>query len=318
MLVLPSAGNAETYAYDTAGRLTSATYDDGSSITYTYDSSGNILQQQVATLDATAPTTTAAPTGGAYNSAQSVTLNCDDGTGSGCATTYYTLDSTEPTTSSSVYSTAISISTNTTLKFFSADNVGNSEAIKTESYVIQISTSNNPPAAFNLVSPADSATTQATALTLIWKKSVDPDGDRLSYQVIYCDNASFTGCSSVAVAFLTNNTVVVASVGSSLTGLFVLGMLFAGSNQRTRLKKQLALIMLIAIFAGMSSCGGGGGSNGDGNEGGGGDDPITPAADEVGYSVTGLQSATTYYWKITANDGNGGMTESTVWSFTTQ
>jgi len=39
--------NAETYTYDAAGRLTSVTYDDGSSITYTYDNTGNILELDV-------------------------------------------------------------------------------------------------------------------------------------------------------------------------------------------------------------------------------------------------------------------------------
>lgn len=38
--------SAETYQYDSTGRLTSVTYDDGSSITYTYDSAGNLLQNE--------------------------------------------------------------------------------------------------------------------------------------------------------------------------------------------------------------------------------------------------------------------------------
>ena len=38
---------AETYTYDTVGRLTSVTYDDGSSITYNYDNAGNILKETI-------------------------------------------------------------------------------------------------------------------------------------------------------------------------------------------------------------------------------------------------------------------------------
>ncbi len=38
--------SAETYQYDSAGRLTSVAYDDGSSITYIYDSAGNLLQNE--------------------------------------------------------------------------------------------------------------------------------------------------------------------------------------------------------------------------------------------------------------------------------
>lgn len=86
-------------------------------------------------LDATAPTTTAAPPGGSYNSAQSVTLSCSDGTGLGCDKIYYTTDGSTPTT---VYTSPINISSTTTLKFFAKDVVGNSESIRTEIYSIDM------------------------------------------------------------------------------------------------------------------------------------------------------------------------------------
>jgi uncharacterized protein (TIGR02145 family) len=93
------------------------------------------VQGVTGTTDTTAPTTTASPAGGSYTSAQSVTLTCSDNTGgSGCSRTYYTKDGTTPATSSSVYSSAISISATTTLKFFSVDNKGNQETVKTETY----------------------------------------------------------------------------------------------------------------------------------------------------------------------------------------
>ncbi|MDH5543762.1 MAG: chitobiase/beta-hexosaminidase C-terminal domain-containing protein, partial [Nitrospinota bacterium] len=59
-----------------------------------------------------------------------------DGAGTGCAGTYYTTDGSGPTTASTVYSSAISISSNATLKFFSVDNAGNSEVVKAETYTI--------------------------------------------------------------------------------------------------------------------------------------------------------------------------------------
>ena len=67
--------------------------------------------------------------------AQSVSLSCVDG-GSGCSATYYTTDGSTPTTTSAVYSGPIAISSDTTLKFFSADNAANSEVVKTEDYEI--------------------------------------------------------------------------------------------------------------------------------------------------------------------------------------
>ena len=83
--------------------------------------------------DITAPTTTASPAGGSYTSIQWVTLSANE-----TATIYYTTDGSTPTTSSSTYSTAISISADTTLKYFAVDSSGNSETVKTETYVIRL------------------------------------------------------------------------------------------------------------------------------------------------------------------------------------
>jgi len=91
------------------------------------------------------PVTSASPVGGNYNFAQSVTLTCDDGAGSGCAATYYTVDGTDPDTGSTAYSAAIAIAADTTLKFFSVDNQANAEAIKTETYVITLIVDEDAP-----------------------------------------------------------------------------------------------------------------------------------------------------------------------------
>jgi hypothetical protein len=87
-------------------------------------------------IDGVAPTTTAIPSGRAYKETQSVTLLCEDGSGTGCTATYYTLDGSTPTRDSSTYSAALSISADTTLKFFSVDAAGNEEPVRTETYVI--------------------------------------------------------------------------------------------------------------------------------------------------------------------------------------
>lgn len=87
--------------------------------------------------DTTAPVTTASPVEGTYATAQSVTLSCSD-SDSGCGNTYYTTNGSDPTTASTVYSGAISISSTTTLKYFSVDNAtpANNEAVKTATYTI--------------------------------------------------------------------------------------------------------------------------------------------------------------------------------------
>jgi len=88
---------------------------------------------QIPQGDTTPPITTASVSGGTYTSAQTVNLNINE-----AGTTYYTLDGTNPTTSSSVYSISLTISSTTTLKYFSVDIAGNQEAVKTENYVINI------------------------------------------------------------------------------------------------------------------------------------------------------------------------------------
>ncbi len=94
------------------------------------------VQTEQYRFDLKAPTTTATPAEGTYASTQSVTLRCDDGTGSGCTATYYTVDGSTPTTDSSKYSAPLSISANTTLKFFSVDLVGHEEGTRSQTYRI--------------------------------------------------------------------------------------------------------------------------------------------------------------------------------------
>jgi len=134
--VIVSYAETVNYIYDELNRLIRVEYGDGAVIEYTYDNAGNRLETKIQIPDTTPPTTTASPPGGTYNTAQSVTLTCNDGTGSGCDKIYYTTDGTTPTTSSPVYSAPINISTTTALQFFAKDLAGNSEAVKTETYTI--------------------------------------------------------------------------------------------------------------------------------------------------------------------------------------
>jgi hypothetical protein len=83
------------------------------------------------------PVTTATPPGSRYNTPQSVVLSCVDNTGgTGCAGTLYTLDGSAPSPASTRYTNPISITADTTLRFFSVDGQGNVEATKQEQYTI--------------------------------------------------------------------------------------------------------------------------------------------------------------------------------------
>ncbi len=141
------------------------------------DNAGNtsnvVTEVYTFTVDVAPPTVSASPAGGAYTSAQSVTLSCEDGAGSGCDTVYYTTDGTDPTSASTPYAAPISISANTTLKFIGTDLAGNTSNVVTETYVID----STPPTVS--ASPAGGTYSTAQEVTLS------------------CDDDSGSGCASI-------------------------------------------------------------------------------------------------------------------------
>jgi lipopolysaccharide export system protein LptA len=83
-------------------------------------------------LDQTAPVTTPDNPGTLYQTAQTVTLTCDDGAGSGCADTYYCLGTgCNPV---NLYNAPFTFSENTTLRYYSKDTLGNTEAVQEDVY----------------------------------------------------------------------------------------------------------------------------------------------------------------------------------------
>ncbi len=92
--------------------------------------------------DTQAPTTTLDCDGSpcqstAYNGSTTISLAATDPGQSGVSTTYYTVDGSTPTTSSPVYVAPFTISSPTTIQFFSVDNAGNAEAVHTQVVTVQ-------------------------------------------------------------------------------------------------------------------------------------------------------------------------------------
>jgi parallel beta-helix repeat protein len=108
---------------------------------FSVDSAGNVedVKTETYTYDISAPVTTADPAGGEYGQAQAVTLTVNE-----AATTYYTIDGADPDTGSTLYSMPIDIATDTTMKFFSVDEAGNTEVVSTEIYTVDTSTPTAP------------------------------------------------------------------------------------------------------------------------------------------------------------------------------
>ena len=134
--VLPAFAVPASYSYDDGNRLVHVEYGTMSTVALSYDESGNRIQKTVTVVDGAPPVTTASPLGGTYLSAQSVSLTCDDGAGTGCDQIYYTTDGTMPTKASPVYASPFAIGAATTLKFFATDLAGFTEAVNTQTYII--------------------------------------------------------------------------------------------------------------------------------------------------------------------------------------
>jgi len=94
-------------------------------------------------IDSVIPVSKATPSGGSFFTSQQVILSVDDPH----SKIYYTTNGSAPTTNSSVYSSPIIVRDNyvTTIKFFAVDEVGNTEAIHTEVYNVEISKNNYIP-----------------------------------------------------------------------------------------------------------------------------------------------------------------------------
>ena len=126
--VSPSVGT-KTGTGNSSGEIT-INFTGGSkalyikSISVTYEDGGTTVE--------TVATPTFSPEEGTYTEAQNVTINC---TTSG-ATIYYTTDGNDPTTSSSVYSSAIPVSSTTTIKAIAVKDGMNNSQVASATYTI--------------------------------------------------------------------------------------------------------------------------------------------------------------------------------------
>ena len=131
-----------------------ATFAGAANPVTAFDAVGNPSSTNFAVVqDASSPTTsdnTGAIGSGWKNTDQFVTLSANDGSGSGSARSHYTTDGSTPTTAST-QGTAITLAAEGvyTVKYFSIDNVGNVEAVRTAGTQIRIDKTNPTAATLN-------------------------------------------------------------------------------------------------------------------------------------------------------------------------
>ena len=170
---------------------------------------------------------------------------------------------------------------------------------------------NFAPLAPDIVAPANGATGVARPVVLRWRPSVDQDGDAIAYHLFYCNNQNFIGTAPNCVqdVKITPSTarakgIYYASVASGGMLFTLFGLSFAaGIKGRKKILLMIAVLVVSGLF--IVSCSKS--SN------------TTPAAPtELSFQVNGLSANVTYYWKMEADDGKGGVTATPVMTFTTQ
>ena len=164
------------------------------------------------------------------------------------------------------------------------------------------------PSAPVLVSPMDGASgVDPTTVSFEWEPATDADGDTLSYELHYCDDAAFLNCTQVSVAKASTQPWPSSYAALSLgMGVMLLGV--AGFSRRQRMWLNVLLVLGLLATMNLVACSGGGGGGGNGG---------TQPNNNVSHSVDNLAAASTYYWKVVVSDGLNS-TESETWSFTTQ
>lgn len=170
--------------------------------------------------DLTPPLTTADPAGGLYTSGLTVTLTCDDGSGSGCDQIYYTMDGSLPTTSSYAYASPITISSSTLLRFFSTDLAGNTEASKTERYVMDYTCPSDPTS-------VTASSIDDGSIVISWTAPTDRD---LSGYNFYKDDVKINSQALKVLSFFDNAIVEDASYSYRITSLDYAGNESSGAT----------------------------------------------------------------------------------------
>jgi hypothetical protein len=130
-----------------------------------------------------------------HNTPVTVTLTCDDSSASGCGTTYYTTNGSTPTTlSASGNSFTLNADGVYTINYFSVDNAGNAESVKTATNTVKIDT----------VIPV---------ITLLGDASVVMNAGQT-----YTDAGATAN--DVAVGDITSSIVKVSTVNTSVVGVY--------------------------------------------------------------------------------------------------
>lgn len=153
-------------------------------------------------------------------------------------------------------------------------------------------TGNTPPTRPKPLFPINGVRiSSAEPITFTWEAATDADGDEVTHSLFLSKNVDLSDP-------LNLNSLFVITM---FMGLSVLGIRSTNLS-----KKAVFYFFLLITFAYLNSCGGGGGSSGTST--------ASTTSFTLSQTVDSLQAGT-YYWKVTADDGRGGSSESDIESF---
>jgi hypothetical protein len=172
---------------------------------------------------------------------------------------------------------------------------------------------NFAPVAPEVVSPTNGATAVGRPVVLRWKPSVDQDLDTVAYHLFLCNNPQFIGTAPNCIQNVAVTPVAAAAKGVYYASVAGGGMLFtlfglsfaAGIKGRKRILLMIAVLVVSGLF--IVSC-----------KGKSDDNPVAAAPTELAFQVDNLAANVSYFWKVEADDGKGGVSATPVMSFTTQ
>ncbi len=154
-----------------------------------------------------------------------------------------------------------------------------------------------------LVYPENEQAGLPTEVTFTWKTPYAPAGETVGEKFYLSVDTDFTGVTPVEVAVTVRPEILLAGFGL-MSSLFL--AVFAAGRKRGRkaLFRSLALVAVALLLLFLWAC----------------QPPETPdvGGDESSYTVSGLETNTTYYWKVEAAYSTGDNLVSEVRSFTTE
>jgi hypothetical protein len=207
-------------AADAAGNTNTAT-----TLTFTNDATVPVTTDNTSSIGSTCKTTT-----------QTVTLSPTDAA-SGVAATYYTTDGSTPTTASAQGTSIVLSAEDTyTIKYFSVDNVGNPETVKTGAATICIDKTPGAPAPTNVVLANGGTLGRADVgdtLTITYSEQIDATTFCAGTWTNTGTQTLSTGVTIQIANTAGNDTLTVSAVGASNCGgtaNFHLGSITLGAN----------------------------------------------------------------------------------------